>query len=127
MPFDWREFLALAQEIKSRSALSYSAEASGRTAVSRAYYAAFCHARNYAERHMRFHPTRKGRDHYLLRNHLSSKGDPWDGIAELLNELQLWRNQCDYDDVVPNLDDLVANALPTAEGIIDIIVFKDRL
>jgi hypothetical protein len=47
--FDWVEFLALANDLRGRLGALYSEEAANRTAVSRAYYAAFCHARNYAE------------------------------------------------------------------------------
>lgn len=53
MTFDWTEFLKLARELQERADdadLPFAPEAAKRTAVSRAYYAAFCHARNYAEK-----------------------------------------------------------------------------
>jgi len=67
MPFDWTEFLALARELGRYSGPSYSPEAARRTSVSRAYYAAFCYARSYAENRFGFRRTRTGRDHSLLR------------------------------------------------------------
>ena len=47
MSFDWSEYLTLAQELTSASTSSPIQEAHLRAAVSRAYYAAFCKARNY--------------------------------------------------------------------------------
>ena len=47
MSFDWSEYLTLAQELTSASISSPIQEAHLRAAVSRAYYAAFCKARNY--------------------------------------------------------------------------------
>jgi uncharacterized protein (UPF0332 family) len=116
--FDWVEFLALANDLRGRLGALYSEEAANRTAVSRAYYAAFCHARNYAENRLSFRRTGTGRDHRLLREHLRDFGDSWMEIAEYLEDLQKWRGQCDYDDTVPNLGMLVSNALNTAEEII---------
>src|SRR6266536_662971 len=47
MSFDWSEYLTLAQELTSASTSSPIQEAHLRAAISRAYYAAFCKARNY--------------------------------------------------------------------------------
>jgi uncharacterized protein (UPF0332 family) len=118
MPFDWREFLALARDLGRCSGPPYSTEAARRTSVSRAYYAAFCHVRNYAENRFSFRRTGTGRDHSLLRNRLKHFGERWIEIAEYLEELQKWRGKCDYDDEIDNLDVLVSNAIETAEKII---------
>jgi hypothetical protein len=55
MPFDWREYLNLARQLAGLQGSDYSQEAVERSAVSRAYYAAFCWARNYAEKNLGFH------------------------------------------------------------------------
>jgi hypothetical protein len=47
MSFDWSEYLTVAQELTSKSINSPIQEAHLRAAISRAYYAAFCKARNY--------------------------------------------------------------------------------
>ena len=47
MSFDWSEYLVLAQELTNKSSGSSIQEAYLRAAVSRAYYAAFCNARNH--------------------------------------------------------------------------------
>jgi len=119
MAFDWTEFLALARDLGKRAGPPYSSEAAKRTSGSRAYYAAFCHVRNYAERRFGFQRTGTGRDHKLLREYLETHvGGDYEEIAEYLEELQKWRGQCDYDDEIDNLDVLVLNAINTAETII---------
>jgi len=121
MRFDWTEFLVLARDLWKSPSRSYSLEAACRTSVSRAYYAAFCQVRNYAERNFGFMRTKTGRDHKLLRKFLlDQKHDhSWQEIAELLEDLQMWRGKCDYDDEIDNLDVLVSSATETAEKIIE--------
>ena len=48
MSFDWKEYLNLAYFLSGRREKTYSPEGGYRSAVSRAYYAAFCYARNHA-------------------------------------------------------------------------------
>jgi len=116
MAFDWREFLGLARELTGRTGPGYSTEAADRTAVSRAYYAAFCWARNYAESRLGFRQTGGAQDHTSLRKHLKRQGKPQ--VASRLNRLRIWRNDCDYDDQVPNISSLVKSALKTADKVI---------
>lgn len=118
MAFDWREYLELAKALRSSSGPSFPQEAAQRSAVSRAYYAAFCHARNYAERQLGFRRTGTGKDHGLLRRHLGQFGPEWKEIADELRELHKWRKQCDYDDAVSNLSVILSEAISTAEDII---------
>jgi uncharacterized protein (UPF0332 family) len=47
--FDWREYLNLAKFLLDLKSSGISKEALYRCAVSRAYYSAFCWARNYAQ------------------------------------------------------------------------------
>jgi uncharacterized protein (UPF0332 family) len=118
MPFRWVEFFALAEQIASTSGAGYTDEASNRTAVSRAYYAAFCSLRNYAASQLGFQPQGTPRDHTTLRLHLQALGSEWATVARYLQELRLWRNQCDYDDEVPNLSELTRLALLRAEAVL---------
>src|SRR6266487_4943486 len=46
-----------------------ASEAASRSSVSRAYYAAYCHARNYASLHLEFIASGGSRDHGRLRAH----------------------------------------------------------
>ena len=116
MPFDWREYLELARELSGLRGSSYSQEAAERSAVSRAYYAAFCWARNYAEKSLGFKPKRDPRDHVELRDHLRNQGYP--ELASDLNKLRGWRNACDYDDQVSQLHQQVSCSIKVADKII---------
>lgn len=116
MSFDWREYLELARELKCQIGSGYSEEAAKRSAVSRAYYAAFCWTRNYAEAHWEFQRTGGAEDHKRLREHLRNLSKMQ--IASNLNRLREWRNSCDYDDKVQHIDDLVKSAIEVAGKII---------
>ena len=117
MAFDWKEYLELARFLQGQSGTSYSQEAAYRSAVSRAYYAAFCHARNYARDRENFSPTGRAVDHQLVRKHFQQQGRII--IASELEDLRQWRNTCDYDDNVGNLNQLVQSALQSAQDIIE--------
>jgi uncharacterized protein (UPF0332 family) len=116
VPFDWREYLKLAKELAGLQGSGYSQEAAERSAVSRAYYAAFCWARNYAEKNLAFTPQGTADDHKRLREHLSRRGHK--KLASDLNRLRGWRNKCDYDDDVSNLLQLVSDIIKVAEEVI---------
>ncbi|MGK7900010.1 MAG: hypothetical protein AB4352_01100 [Hormoscilla sp.] len=47
MSFNWSEYLGLAQQLAGKALISATQESRLRSAVSRAYYAAFIQARNY--------------------------------------------------------------------------------
>jgi len=122
MTFDRTEFLRLARDLQQRAdavGLPFAPEAAKRTAVSRAYYAAFCHARNYAERSLGFQRSGSGQDHASLRTYFRQQNDEvLEEIAAHLDEVRTWRNQCDYDDEVEELDAIVRSAIQNAEFII---------
>ena len=118
--FDWREFLSLAEDLGD-GALGTSVtiirdEAAYRSAVSRAYYAAFCHARTYAVQHLGFRPSNTPRDHGRLAAHFMTHGHPW--VWRYLDNLRDRRNMCDYDAIVPNLASEVRVALREAALVI---------
>lgn len=116
MQFDWREYLELAKNLAClKGSLSFL-EAAYRTAVSQAYYAAFCGVRNCAAGRLGFKPTKTPNDHKLLREHLRRNG--YVQLASDLHVLRQWRNACDYDDEVPNLLQQVSNSIKVADRII---------
>lgn len=115
MPFDWREFVNLADNLNG-TARPYTPEAASRTIVSRAYYAAFCHARNYAVAHQHFLPQGIADDHRHLRQHFRGRNDH--AIASRLDNLRRWRNNCDYDNDLPNLAAIVGVALRSAHEVL---------
>jgi hypothetical protein len=117
MAFDWKEYLGLARWVcRQPAGGEFSLDASARCAVSRAYYGAFCHARNYARDTLSFFPTQLPDDHRLLREHLKNRRHT--GVASRLGDLSQWRNQCDYEDTVEHLDGLLDSALAQAEIVI---------
>ena len=116
MSFDWKEYLNLALFLHGHRGGSFTQEAAFRWATSRAYYAAFCHARNYARNQHGFSLTHSSRDHELVRNHFRNRG--MTKIARKLDTLRRWRNSCDYDDAVSNVSRLVASAIAEAQEII---------
>jgi len=101
MDFDWKEYLEISKylckcNIRSKE-INFSKEAAIRCAISRAYYSAYCHSRNHAQRYLDFHPATKNKweDHERLRNHFSTCQQT--EISERLQDLREWRNDCDYD------------------------------
>ena len=118
MSFDWEEYISLALFLHGYGGSSFTQEAAFRCATSRAYYAAFCYARNYARDQHGFSLTHRPRDHELVRNHFRSRG--MSDIASKLDELRQWRNICDYDDTIfSNIPSLVASAIAEAQAIIN--------
>jgi len=110
-----RDFLSLAQRL-----VSEAAEVSWRSAVSRAYYAAFHVARELLE-DMGFAVPRADRAHAYLWRHLSNCGDPnVQAAGHQLNDLRGDRNEADYD-LGLSLARKVANGqVRAAQKIIDI-------
>ncbi|HEY6331569.1 MAG TPA: hypothetical protein VI756_19750 [Blastocatellia bacterium] len=94
MAFDWSEFLQVAEFLKDKSGIGFSEEASVRSAIGRAYYAAFCHARDIAMS-KGLVLKRTGDDHIGVRDHYKSKGMAV--VATKLDALRQWRGSCDYD------------------------------
>ncbi len=118
MTFDWKEYLIVAQFLnKHLEKRPFSKEAAQRSGVSRAYYAAYCYARNKARDTQNFVPKKGAEDHGRLRDHFRRRKNFV--IANILDELRQWRNQCDYDDSVENLDQLINAAIQNAEDIIN--------
>src|SRR5216684_2306140 len=114
MPFNWRDYLDLARWLETNTPPGVSPEAAGRAGVSRAYYAAFCYARNYARDYLGFVPRNDATDHGRLRAHLRQRRRH--ATADNLDQLQDWRNECDYEDDLPRaVTTMLRDALRQAE------------
>jgi uncharacterized protein (UPF0332 family) len=115
--FCWRHYLELSKEL----AMHTADEAKLRAAISRAYYAAFCNARNYMiyTDHNSFPPDSREQHKYLVQyfkgESPESKPDDMDGTRERigrdLNSMRHDRRKVDYDDKVDNLESLNKKAL----------------
>lgn len=109
MDFDWKDFLTQARNLHTQSATSAIAEADQRSAVSRAYYAAFhCVLAWTAGKYTTFAARGSGDDHGYLRKFLKDQSKPH--LATGLHTLRLMRTQCDYDAKVENLDSMCKRA-----------------
>ena len=118
MAFDWKNLLDLARQMEHDAGTgSTNTEGLYRSAVSRAYFGAFCHARNYAESFLKYQPKRDERDHGSLCAHL--KGKRRHGDADRLERLRRWRNDADYLNDLPWIDvkSVVATAIAESEKI----------
>lgn len=123
MAFEWGEFFELAQFLAGNGD-TYTPESAFRTAVSRAYYAAFCAARGYASDHQRFMPSYTGADHGDLREHFrrqSVNDKRWLKVASKLQQIGIWRTTCDYDESVDNLNAIVNAAITSAKSVFTIL------
>jgi uncharacterized protein (UPF0332 family) len=115
--FDWREYLELAKALADMKGVESFQEAAQRSAVSRAYFAAFCWARNYAETKGGFKPRRDATVHKELKDYFAEQRR--EDIVSALTRLRMWRNKCDYEDKVSELDMLVSASLDEAKRIIE--------
>lgn len=115
MAFDWSEYLSLADTWAVSSPLT---DGLARSAVSRAYYAAFHRALDYAVHHLEYRRQNVPQEHEFVRNRLSERG--FADQADDLDTLRLLRNRCDYDDTVRNLQTVVlVNALDLARLLVE--------
>ena len=114
--FDWASFLDLAQYLETYGKDKPSLEqAAFRTAVSRAYYAAFGVVREYAINKRAREITGTFKDHQGVIEFLKKINAR---IGTKLSKLQSWRKESDYEDM-PVSSQKVENALTYAKEVID--------
>ena len=119
MTFDWSEYLKLAQELAGDAANSPNEEAKLRSSVSRAYYAAFCKARNHLRDIDGNQIPPKVNVHTYVRNQFKNSSDKSrKKIGNDLNRLRLRRNKADYEDAVPGLSQLTTASLKVTHAVI---------
>ena len=98
MSFVWLDFLTLAQRLVSDPSNPGPEEAALRTAISRAYYAAFRSAATFAQVQDGLTLYGTGEDHARVIAHFRFANDPSrKDIGFLLNRLKQRRTNADYD------------------------------
>jgi len=98
MSFDWADYLCLASALQKDPACPGPEEACFRSAISRAYYAAYRRASDFAEVEEGFIPTRRGVDHGRLQDHFRNQPDKTHKkVYSRLNRLGGNRAKADYD------------------------------
>lgn len=117
MAFEWKGYLDLARDLQQLVG-SPLGEAGLRSAVSRAYFAAYCHARNYARDHLHYQfKLDDPGDHGRLRARFREQHMV--DVARRLDSLRQWRNQCDYYDTLEaDLSQMVTSAISDAGKVI---------
>ena len=121
MKFDWSEYFNLAKELAETSK-----EAELRSAVSRAYYSAFCLARNYLC-DIQQYPRLWRNKTYDINSHQyvaekfiynQSKSQIMIEIGKDLSRLRKMRDKAEYEDTMFNLKREARTALMLAQNII---------
>jgi uncharacterized protein (UPF0332 family) len=99
MAFDWEEFLLLSRALANQPNTEPHYEGRLRTAVSRAYYAAFCTARDYLLVFEKISPAQsQGRDiHHIVKQYFQARSDKVSSdIADHLQFMLKLRQRADY-------------------------------
>jgi uncharacterized protein (UPF0332 family) len=130
--FDWHEYYLFAGELLSQADSSSYKEAMLRSAVSRAYYAAFHRACDYL-RALNIYPTRQQFEgsrrethRFIISIFLNNPDHPeWDEIGQMLETLKNLRQKADYIKSVEKhmfrKTGVVEEIISGAKGIIDLI------
>lgn len=122
MDFNWKEYLTLANYLAKLETTEFSREAIIRCSISRAYYAAFCHARNcaLARGNFDYDPNSK-KDKGMIHSKLIQyyKDQRLIEIALMLGDLRRWRNKSDYNNKFDNQFYLLERSLSHASKIIE--------
>jgi len=117
MAFEWKYFLDVANHLRQLEKDGLDKEACCRSAISRAYYAAFCHARNYARDRRSFIPEYSDADHRNVRERFMKSKTR--GVASALDQLRQWRNEADYVDDIEDISSQVQGLLGEAKKVIE--------
>jgi len=97
MSFDWGDFLEIARRLAADPTSVGPEEAALQTAISRAYYAAFHHARRFAQGRGDVRLTERGEDHSLvIRYFQESRERQREKIGTDLDRLYDHRRKADY-------------------------------
>jgi uncharacterized protein (UPF0332 family) len=119
MSFDWSEYFNLAQELIGKTATPAGQEARQCSALSRAYYAAFCQARNHLRDKEGHSLPVGGQVHAYVRDQFRNSFDPTRSqIGHDLNRLRIDRNKADYDDSVPRLVTMTTRDMTLAQRVL---------
>lgn len=108
--FEWEGFQLLAEQLGADET-KFLREARHRTAVSRAYYAAFNAARVFVEARRLAPPFSTGAQAHgeVIDLFRSSNEESWQIVGRMLRELRRERNSADYDDLFDASADVSTN------------------
>ena len=118
MRFDWYQFLLLARELLNMRTLRSLRAALQRTAISRAYYAAFSTARKYLREVEGVNTIRQDAHQFVINYFLNSTDSDYFDIGEQLKTLLTARNKADYDEVFVGLQNQAQKMVALADDTI---------
>jgi uncharacterized protein (UPF0332 family) len=120
MSFDWPRYLTLAQELVALSEEHANKEAFLRSAISRAYYAAFCQCRNYLRDIDKDKALDKSPNahQFVIERFRGSNNTRKKKIGSYLFHLRKIRNVADYQDSFRDLEMTTLQSLKYAEKVI---------
>ena len=117
--FDWSEYLNLAENLAGQADNLISEETKLRCSISRAYYAAFCKARNYLRDIEGVSIPQSGKSHKIVIDNFKKSTDKTrKKIGINLDRLRIDRNKADYDDIVEGLLSMTKVDLKLAQNVI---------
>ena len=106
MTFQWTRFLELARDLAQQAASADNREAKYRTAISRAYYAAFHQARDYIIATLGRMPQ-NGNEHLYIQDWFFDAGGRFQKlISDDLEALHRERKHADYHEIRGGIDEL---------------------
>ena len=115
MTFQWADYLELADALLHHRTLLVQEEACCRASISRAYYAVFCAARNYAREWEGLRLTLTGADHQRVQRHFhQGQTREHQRLQVLLDRLRNRRNEADNADSMSNVVTQAQGALQYA-------------
>jgi uncharacterized protein (UPF0332 family) len=120
MSFDWSEFLPVADALAAAD-WDVDREASLRTAISRAYYAAFGVARR-GVRALRSKTRLSAAEHGEVAAFYAARyGERGEQVAATLGRLRKRRNSADYDDDVEGVEDVCNLSIEDAHNLLTLL------
>jgi len=126
MAFNWNDYLNLAKSLqKSTLSKIRIEEACCRTAVSRAYYAIYHIALDFAERNLSYSKNignEAGKNHSELGKYYKRCADyEYKKLGRILKRMHSDRLKCDYESSINNAKSTMDNTILNADDIIKII------
>lgn len=122
MNFNWDDYLSLARELAAQASSMPKQEARLRSSIRRAYYSAFCKARNFLRDRQQIQIPMTGEAHRIVWKYFKNRPDKaHKKIGENLRRLLNDRRCADYDDAIKDLPTLANKALWRAQDIVAVL------
>lgn len=112
MPFDWMQYHALADELRTRKEEAYL-----RSAISRVYYCVYCQVRNHLRQSGTQIPEHDSA-HRFVWNFFKDKGKTSNAIAYNGGRLHYNRKLADYEDEIDDINKMVDESFGFASRVL---------